>query len=128
MAKRGDQNLVGKWAFLLGLVVALLSAVFVNAYPTAVPGMMLTLFVLGLIVGFLNIRGEHSVRFLVAVSTLLLLGVGSLSSITVLTGLLGALSTQVNLYISLIFGNFIAFVGAAGLVVAIKAILETGKV
>ena len=80
-----------------------------------------------LIVGFLNIREEHTIKFLVAVSALLLLGIGSLSAVTVLTGLLGTLSTQVNLYISLIFGNFIAFVGAAGLVVAIKAIVETTK-
>ena len=127
MAKRKSDNLVGKWAFILGLVVAILSAILVNTYPAAVAGMMLVLFILGLIVGFLNIREEHTIKFLVAVSALLLLGIGSLSAVTVLTGLLGTLSTQVNLYISLIFGNFIAFVGAAGLVVAIKAIVETTK-
>jgi hypothetical protein len=127
MPKKKNENLVGKWAFILGLVIALLAAVLVNYAGTSIAWMMLILFVLGLVVGFINIREENTVKFLVAVSTLLILGVGSLSSVTVLTGLLGQLSAQVNLYISLIFGNFISFVGAAGLVVAIKAIVESSR-
>jgi len=100
---------IGRWAFLGGLALAILAG-FV-----AVPYLAVLLFVLGLIVGFLNIKEKESTRFLVAVITLLLVGVVSLE--------FGNLTPV----ITPVLNSFIAFVSAAGLVVAIKQVLATGQ-
>lgn len=104
-----DLTKIGHWAFLGGIVLAILAG-FV-----AIPYMAVALFVLGLIVGFLNIKEKESHRFLVAVITLLLVGVASLE--------FGKLAPV----IAPVLNSFIAFVSAAGLVVAIKQVLATGQ-
>lgn len=106
---------LGKWAFIIGLIVAVLAG-FITTYATYT---LLILFVLGLVVGFINITEKIVIKFLVAVIALLSLGVGSLNAL----GVLGI----VNSYLMAILGNFISFVGAAALVVSIKAIIDTGK-
>jgi len=103
-----DLTRIGHWAFLGGLVLAILAGF------TTVPYLAILLFVLGLIVGFLNIREKESTRFLVAVITLLVIGVASLEF------------GKLNPVIAPILNSFIAFVAAAGLVVAIKQVLATG--
>ena len=100
---------IGRWAFLGGIALAILAGF------AAVPNLAVFLFVLGLIVGFLNIKEKESTRFLVAVITLLLVGVVSLE--------FGKLTPVV----TPILNSFIAFVSAAGLVVAIKQVLATGQ-
>lgn len=100
---------IGHWAFLGGIVLAMLTG-FV-----AVPYLAVILFVLGLLVGLLNIREKENTRFLVAVITLLLVGVTSLE--------FGKLTPVV----TPVLNSFIAFVSAAGLIVAIKQVLVTGQ-
>lgn len=100
---------IGHWAFLGGIVLAILAG-FV-----AIPYLTIVLFVLGLIVGFLNIKEKESASFLVAVITLLLIGVASLEFGKLAPVIVPALN------------SFIAFVSAAGLVVAIKQVWATGQ-
>lgn len=104
-----DLKIIGYWAFIGGLIVAVLAG-FVE-----VPALPLVLFVLGLIVGFLNITEKESTPFLVAVIALLLVGVSGLQ-----LGKLTAITVP-------ILENFIAFVAAAGLVVAIKQVIVLAK-
>lgn len=111
-----NSKLVGKWVFLIGLVVAILAG-FITTGSVYVP---FVLFVLGLVVGFLNIGEKDSSKFLIALIALIILGVGSLSALTVI-------GTLVTGYLSAILGNFVAFVAAAGLVVSIKVVLETSR-
>jgi uncharacterized membrane protein len=106
---------VGKWAFIVGLVVAILAS-FLTGYATIVA---FVLFLLGLVVGFLNISEKDSNKFLLATIALLTGGIASISAIS----MLGVVST----YLVAILGSFVAFVSAAALVVAIKAIFETGE-
>lgn len=101
---------IGHWAFLGGLLVAILAG-FVE-----IPYLLLILFVLGLIVGFLNITEKESAPFLIAVIALLLIGVSGLQ----FGQLTGLIATMLN--------NFVAFVAAAGLVVAIKQILTIAEI
>lgn len=109
-------ELIGKWAFIIGLLIALIAGV-VQAY---VSEMMLVLFILGLIVGFLNISEKTSQKFLIAVIALMIMGVASI-------GVLSVFGAAISTYISAVLGNFISFVGAAALVVAIKTALEVSK-
>ncbi len=108
-------KLVGKWAFLVGLIIAVLAS-FLTGYAATVA---LALFVLGLIVGFLNISEKDSNKFLLASIALLSGGIASITAISMLA--------VVSTYLNAILGSFVAFVSAAALVVAIKAIFETGK-
>jgi len=110
-----NSKFVGKWAFVVGLVIAVIAS-FLTGYETTVA---LVLFVLGLVVGFLNISEKESHHFLIALIALLTGGVASLNAIS----MFGIVST----YLTAVLGSFIAFVSAAALVVAIKAIFETSK-
>lgn len=104
-----DLITIGHWAFIGGLIVAVLAG-FVE-----VPALPLILFVFGLIVGFLNITEKESTPFLVAVIALLLIGVSGLQ-----LGKLTAITVP-------ILENFIAFVAAAGIVVALKQVIVLAK-
>ena len=108
-------ELIGKWAFLIGLIIAVITG-FITGYAIV---SALVLFVLGLIVGFLNISEKESTKFLLAVIALLTGGIANLSAVSML-------GVSID-YVGTIIGNFVAFVSAAALVVAIKAIFETGK-
>lgn len=102
--------IIGRWAFLLGLLVSLIAG-----FGGAIPYLASILFILGLAVGFLNITERESSAFLIAVITLLLIGIG---------GLQFGKFTQL---ISNILQNLIAFVAAAGFVVAIKQVLVMAR-
>ncbi len=109
----------GKWAFLLGVGISVLSAFTTNWISTSTT--VFVLFALGLIVGFLNIDRKNSVTFLMGVLILLVLGVGGISALSEVR-VLGVYN-----YLVTMLGSFIAFVGAAGLVVGIRAILDTNQ-
>lgn len=104
-----DLTFIGHWAFIIGLILAVLAGF------AAFPSLPVILFVLGLIVGFLNVGEKESTSFLVAVIALLLIGVAGLQ-FGKLTGSFAS-----------ILQNFIAFISAAGLVVAIKQVLAVAK-
>lgn len=103
---------IGYWSFIGGLILAVLAA-FVQ-----MPYLAFILFLLGLVVGFLNIKERESITFLVAVIALLVIGVAILQN---------AQLGQVTPILKTILNNFIAFVAAAGLVVAIKQVLVVGQ-
>jgi len=98
--------IIGHWAFLIGLILSIIAG-----FGGIIPNLIGILFVLGLIVGFLNVGEKESTAFLVAVIALLLIGVAGLQ----LGGFIGVIAG--------ILANLIAFVSAAGLVVAVKQVL-----
>jgi len=111
-------EVIGKWAFLVGLIVAVLAGLLEEVYT--IPYVTLILVILGLIVGFLNIAERNTIKLLVAI--IALMGVGSMTVLAI-----NDLSAIITTYLQAILSNFVAFVGAAGLIVAIKAIVETSK-
>ena len=115
VTRKMKTKFIGKWAFLVGLVVAIIAS-FLGGYVTAIA---IVLFVLGLIVGFLNITEKDITKFLIANIALLTGGIASISALSIL----GIVSS----YLNAILGNFIAFVSAAALVVAVKAVFEASK-
>jgi hypothetical protein len=106
----GNLGQIGRWAFIVGLVVAVLAGLIFNAlWVTWV------LVILGLIVGFLNVTGAESQAFLIAAIGLTI----SASAVQTLP-LVGGLVTN-------ILANVVIFISPAILVVAIKAVLETAR-
>ena len=106
-----DLEKVGRWAFIAGIVLAVLAGLFV----VDVSWVAWVLAVLGLVVGFLNVSTTDPQGFLLPAVALTL----SASAVRSLPGF-GFVLTN-------ILTNVVAFVGAAMLVVAIRALLETGK-
>ena len=113
MAKETDLLAkVGSWAFIIGVIIALIVGVFSGGTGSAVATSVLIL--LGLIVGFLNVTGRETTPFSLAALSLVLVGkfggdvLGQIATIgPYLQGTLSALMT---------------FVVPATIIVALKAI------
>jgi len=101
---------VGRWSFIVGLFIAVLVGLAIK-----VPGSGTILFILGLLVGLLNVKERESTPFLISVMALLIIGVAGLQ--------LADLTTIV----SDILSQFVAFVSAAALVIAVKQTLTYAK-
>lgn len=104
-----NSTLVGRWALIIGIILAVLAGF------TKIPALPVILFVLGLIIGFLNVKEKESSAFLIAVIALLVIGLSGLQ--------LGSLTP---IAVS-ILENFLALVSAAALVVALKQVLVVVK-
>ena len=108
---------LGEWAFIIGVLVAVVVSLF--TVSDAVAGwLVLLLVVLGLIVGLLNVTEKETTPFLVAAAALLITGTagGSLAIIPVIGG-----------YLRDIVLNIAVFVAPAAIVVALKAIQSLAK-
>lgn len=105
---------IGKWAFIVGLVLAIVSGFL------TIPSLAIVLLILGLVVGFLNISKGEEQHYLIAVIALLVIGVGSMQA-------LSALGINFSDWVNSMFANFITFVAASGLVVAVKTIASLGQ-
>jgi hypothetical protein len=103
-------DLVGKWAFIVGLVLAV-----VVGYIFQAEWVIWVLAVLGVIVGLLNVTREDTERFLLA-AIALALSVTALSTVPIL-----------GLSITNILGYVAAFVAGAMVVVALKALFQTAR-
>ena len=101
---------IGHWAFILGLIISVIAG-----FGGQIPALMTVLIVLGLIVGFLNVTEKESSAFLVGVIALLLIGLSGLATVSYISWTVPILT------------NVIAFIGAAGLVVAVKQVLFIAK-
>ncbi len=97
--------ILGRWAFIGGIILAILSAFFV------IPEIEILLFGLGVIVGLINIQEKESVSFLVSVIALLVIGVAILQ--------IGGLTEAAVKVLS----QILTFISAAAFVVAIKQAL-----
>ncbi len=102
--------LVGKWAFIVGLVIAVGGGL---GFEQSWFGWVLA--VLGLIVGFLNVSEKESQTFLLAAIALIVAAnaVGAIPYI-------GELVTRV-------IANLVLFLGGAVLVVAVKSLFSVAR-
>lgn len=110
-------NKMGQWAFIIGII----SAVLVGLFPKNWLGLVtLVLVVLGLIVGFLNVTEKEATPFLIASIALLAIGNATDSLKVIPPQVLGDfLAAAVN--------NIAAFVTPAAILVAVKAIWALAK-
>ena len=108
-----SQGKLGRWAFVVGVVIAVLLGFVTFTYSSVV------LVILGLIVGFMNVTEGEAQKFLVAVIALMVIGVAGLQAFSVWGSLYSWIQT--------VLSSFTVFVGAAGVVVAFKVLFEMGK-
>jgi len=114
LAKKNNKVLVGKYAYLIGLLLAVVAGlVAVVAEYAYTP---LVLVVLGLVVGYLNVTEKNTVLLLLSLLALAMVGNATLNVIPAISS-----------YLVAILSNIVLFAGAAAFVVAIKAVLATTK-
>lgn len=104
---------LGRWAFIIGIIIAILLGFITFAYAT------LILVILGVIVGFMNVSDKESHNYLVAVIALMVVGVAGLQAFSVF----GSLYT----WVSTVLASFITFVAASSVVVAVKVLLDINQ-
>jgi hypothetical protein len=101
---------IGKWAFMIGLALAVLAGILFQA-----GWVFWVLALLGVIVGLLNIHAENSQSFLLA-AVALTLSAAALNSLPV-----------VGSFLKNIMGYVAALVAGAMVVVALKALFRTAR-
>jgi hypothetical protein len=107
---------VGSWAFILGVIIAVIVGVFGGV--TGKDWVVGALLVLGLVVGFLNVTGRETTPFLLAaVSLVIVSGLGGDMFNASLTS-----AGMVGTYLKDILSSLMVFVIPATIVVALKAI------
>ncbi|MBU1988650.1 MAG: hypothetical protein KKD94_04180, partial [Nanoarchaeota archaeon] len=68
MSKKQTGNMLGSWAFLIGVILALVFGLFGNLSPA----ITYVLVVLGIIIGLLNIAAKEAMPFLMAGTVLVI--------------------------------------------------------
>jgi zinc transporter ZupT len=105
-----NRELIGKWAFIIGLVLAVLAGIFFQ------PGWAIwVLAILGVIVGLLNVTAEETRGFLLA-SIALTLSATALNTLPVIGAVL-----------SYVLPFVVAFVAGGMIVVALKELFQTAR-
>jgi len=91
MAKNNNSgNLIGSWAFLIGVILALV----LGAFGAITQGVLITLVIIGLIVGLLNVADKEVSPFLLSGAVLIIaasFGAEIMSSVKILESMLNAL-------------------------------------
>ena len=112
MAKKKD-NQIGAWAFLIGIVIAVLIGLFGNLGSGAV--MPTVLLILGLVIGALNISNSETKEFLLAATVLVIVSNFGASAFMAIPKLASTLSALLMLFVP------------ATVIVAIRAIADVAK-
>lgn len=105
---------VGEWAFLVGLLLAIVLGLFPQAL--AVTTVTAVLVVLGIIVGLVNVVAKESHGFLLAAVALLVAGSAGYGILPGVGDYLGAILTNIS-----------TFVAPAAVIVAVKVVYELAR-
>ena len=116
MAKNSNKNMIGAWAFLIGVILAVILGVF-QSYMSmrAVAILYPMIVVLGLIVGFLNIANKDSVTFLFASLSLVIVSAFGQS-------VLGYVP-----YVNTTLASLLTMFVPATIIVALRTVFEIAK-
>jgi hypothetical protein len=128
MAIKSHENSVGAWAFLIGVVLAILIGLSttVLAFPTLVTysaQIYAILVILGLIVGFVSVPSKDSQTFLWAGTVLVVISRFGMDSIT--GSLIGI---GIGDAVSSTFAALLALFVPATIVVALKTVFSIAKI
>ncbi|MDP4039891.1 MAG: hypothetical protein Q8P57_04925 [Candidatus Pacearchaeota archaeon] len=124
MAIRSKENLLGAWAFLVGVILAL--GVGLLSFGVLSPVISGILVVLGLIVGFVNVSSKDVNTFLFAAVSLVIVSFAGLEG---LQGLKDAeiIGLDVGDLVSSTLGALLVLLVPATIVVAIKSLFSISQ-
>jgi len=117
MAKKKDLTQVGAWAFVVGLLVAIVLGIAPGVISATTT--ILVLGILGIVVGLLNI-GERETQSYLLGNIAFLVASGSLLSLVIAVPALG-------IYLATIVANIALFVAPGAAIVGLKAIYQIAR-
>lgn len=128
MVVKSKENVVGAWAFLIGVILAIsvgiatsiVPVVYLIKHSSQIYGVLV---ILGLLVGLINVRGEDSRTFLIACTVLVVVskfGMDSIRGSLIGIGIGDAASS--------IFGALLALFVPSTIVIALKTVFSITKV
>jgi len=117
---------IGSYAFLIGIIIAIVLGIVAVLVPSVLGNtsglIALVLVILGLIVGFLNIKDKHISDFLIATIAVTVVG-GTAGGLILLDQVISPAGT----ILAAIVGNVVALAAPAALVVGLKQIWALAK-
>lgn len=118
---------IGSYAFLVAVIIAVLVGLIAALMPTMINADMagiiaLVLVILGLIVGFLNIKDKHVTDFLIATIAVAMVGNITAGGFMSMAGI-----SIIGSIIANIVGQIVLVVAPAALVVGLKQIVALAK-
>ena len=128
MALRSKENTIGAWAFLVGVILAiviglsttLVSIPFLTSYSAQIYAILV---LIGIFVGFMNVAGKDSQTFLLAGTVLVIVSRFGMEGVT--GSLIGI---GVGDAVSSVFGALLALFAPATIIVALKTVFSIAKV
>jgi len=129
MVIKSKENSIGAWAFLVGVILAVLIGLstilipisFLTTYSAQIYAVLI---ILGLIVGFMPIKGKDSQTFLLAGAVLVVVSKFGMES-----GITGSLiGIGIGTAISSTFAALLVLFVPATIVVAIKTVFSIAKI
>lgn len=128
MVIKSQENVIGAWAFLIGVILAIVIGISaslipipaVKAYNAQIYGILV---LLGILVGFMNVTGKDSQTFLIAGAVLVVVSKFGMESVT--GSLIG-----IGIYdiVSSTFGALLAMFVPATIIVALKAVFSIANI
>ena len=123
MAIRARENLLGAWAFLIGVVLALAVGILSASLGNLNGFILAILVVLGLVVGFVNVSPKDVNTFLMAAVSLVIV---SWAGSTALFGI-ELLQIRIGKILSSTLGALVVMLVPATIVVAIKSLFSISQ-
>jgi hypothetical protein len=128
MVLKSKENRIGAWAFLIGVVLAIIIGLATTlipfpalaAYSTQIYAILV---MLGIVVGFMNVSGKESQTFLFAGAILVIVSKFGIESVTGTV-----IGIGVGDAVAAVFGALIALFAPATIIVALKTVFSIAKV
>jgi len=120
---RAKENLVGAYAFLIGVVLAVVIGLFSEPLQSSGGIFYSILVIVGLIVGFMNVGDKNSMTFLVASVSLVVVGALGSDPLKYI-----ALSNYAVKTLSSILTSLLVMFVPATIIVALKTVFSMAKI
>jgi hypothetical protein len=121
---KSRENLVGAYAFLVGVILAVIFGIFNKSFESAGGLFYSTLILIGLIVGFMNVGDKNSSTFLFASLALVIVGgFGNQEPLKYV-----AANNTVVTALRNVLGSLMVLFAPATIVVAIRTVFAMSKV
>ena len=119
MAIRYKENMIGAWAFFVGVVLAIIIGVFQAGLNAQIDWVYAILAILGIFIGLMNTGDKDIDKFLIASVSLVIVSYMGQSALKV--------ASAVGLIIGTILLALLVMVIPATIIVAVKAVFSTSK-
>ncbi len=123
MAIRSHENVVGAWAFLIGIVLALLGGVLSAFFGNWNPFVLGLLMVIGLIVGFIGVTPNDLQKFLMVTVSLVIVSYAGSAGVKNIE----FLEWQIGNVVSSTLAGLLVLLVPATVVVAIRSLFSVSQ-